>query len=428
VQLKKDQPAAFREAHSRLFDYLCRTTPHRPDTLDGLAPLYEAVTHGCLAGRHQEAMYKVYIDRILRGANQGGFYSTKKLGAIGADLAAVAAFFDEPWSKVSPNLHESYQAWLLNAAAFYLRSLGRLTEAVQPMRASLEMRIQQQDWKDAAIVASNLSELEVTLGRLADAMTDARQAIAHADQSGDVFQRMSKHVRAADVSHEFGQWAEAGALFADAERMQKERQPEFDRLYSVQGFQYCDWILAPAERAAWRVLLRGPGVTRTADQPAEHAATCTEVERRATTTLAWVSSQNWLLDIALDHLTLARVGLIRAMLAHPLPQPTLDLPPVAAAVNGLRAAGQMILLPSGLLTAALYHFVRGEHDLTHKHLAEAQQIAERGPMPLFLADVHLHRTRLFRDKAELAKAAKLIRDLGYGRRFDELADAEEGLS
>ena len=28
------------------------------------------------------------------------------------------------------------------------------------------------------------------------------------------------------------------------------------------------------------------------------------------------------------------------------------------------------------------------------YLSEAQQIAERGPMPLFLADVHLHRARL----------------------------------
>ena len=48
-------------------------------------------------------------------------------------------------------------------------------------------------------------------------------------------------------------------------------------------------------------------------------------------------------------------------------------------------------------------------------------------MPLYLADVHLHRARLFRDKAELAKAARLIRDLGYGRRYDELADAEAAL-
>ena len=48
-------------------------------------------------------------------------------------------------------------------------------------------------------------------------------------------------------------------------------------------------------------------------------------------------------------------------------------------------------------------------------------------MPLFLADIALYRARMFRDKAELAKAGKLIRELGYGRRYDELADAEAAL-
>ena len=57
-------------------------------------------------------------------------------------------------------------------------------------------------------------------------------------------------------------------------------------------------------------------------------------------------------------------------------------------------------------------------------LTVAQQIAERGPMPIFLADIHLHRARMFHDKAALAQAAQLIRDLGYGRRTEELTDAE----
>jgi len=739
LQLQREQPEAFRGAHSRLFDYLCETTkPHRPDGLDGLAPLYEAVTHGCLAGRHQDACDKVYFDRILRGAGSDGFYSSRKLGAIGADLAAVAAFFvpssvawasrpcdpftgetpgplselptggtpvlrPGPWSQVSPNLTAADQAWLLNAAALRLRALGRLTEALQPMRAGLEMRVQQKNWKQAAISASNLSELEVTLGRLPDAVTDARQSITHADQSGDAFQRMSKRTTAADALHQSGQRAESGALFAEAEQMQQEMQPQFDLLYSVRGFRYCDWLLAPAEQAAWQ-MLRGTGVPpvlpdaepgtgvppvesehgrdahatggfrirqganlphwrqdgaiyavtfRLADSvprqilegwriereelvqaairksgqlsPAEadrlkvlfsekvetflnqrqgacwmmrddvaglvqnallhfdgsrydlfawcvmpnhvhvvvqprpehslesilhswksftsrkigqivgrmgtiwqaeyydhlvrdeddlfhameyvlnnpqaaglenwrwvghrrgtgvppvegthgrdaHATVLADIERRATTTLAWGTPQNWLLDIALDHLTLARVGLIRAILeagpksgpgmregeapaepqirgvhgsagaspsrnptasnpsdrleAYPT-NPTLDLPHVADAVKGLRAAGQMNHLPRGLLTAALYHFVRGEPALAEKHLAEAWQIAERGPMPLFLADIHLTRARLFHDRDELAKAATLIRELGYGRRNEELANAEKALA
>lgn len=45
-------------------------------------------------------------------------------------------------------------------------------------------------------------------------------------------------------------------------------------------------------------------------------------------------------------------------------------------------------------------------------------------MPLLLADVQLHPARFQHDTAELAKAAKLIRELGYGRRVEELADAE----
>jgi transcriptional regulator with XRE-family HTH domain len=422
-QLKDTQPAAFKEAHSRLFDYLCKNTPPRPDTLEGLGPLYEAVTHGCLAGRHQEAIADVYHDRIYRGTGSDGFYSQRKLGAIGANLAAVAAFFDEPRSRVSPNLREGDQAWLLNEAAYLLRALGRLTEAVQPMRAGLEGYVQQKNSGFAARLASNLSELEVTLGRMIDALTDGRQSITHADQSGDAFLRMGFRTTAADALHQSGQRAEAGTLFAEAERMQKERQPEFNLLYSLPGFRYCDWLLFPAERTAWQALLRGTSAPSVADG---HATTCNEVERRGKYALNIVlNGSRSLLDIALNNLTLARVGLIRAILANPLSQPTLDLPHVTAAVNGLRAAGTTHHIPRGLLTAALYHFVRGEDDLARQHLAECQQIAERGPMPLYLADVHLHRARMFRDKAELAKAAKLIRDLGYGRRYDELADAEE---
>jgi hypothetical protein len=85
------------------------------------------------------------------------------------------------------------------------------------------------------------------------------------------------------------------------------------------------------------------------------------------------------------------------------------------------------MLPLGLLTASLYHFVRGDVETARRVLDQAQELAERGPMPLYLADIHLHRARLFRDRAELTRAAKLIRDLGYGRRYDELADAEEAL-
>jgi hypothetical protein len=58
-------------------------------------------------------------------------------------------------------------------------------------------------------------------------------------------------------------------------------------------------------------------------------------------------------------------------------------------------------------------------------LDEAQEIAERGPMPLLLADIALYRARLFRDREALATARRLIEKHGYWRRKEELEDAEE---
>jgi tetratricopeptide (TPR) repeat protein len=435
-QLRDQRPEAFRAAHSRLFDHLCATTPYRPDTLPGLQPLYQAVTHGCLAGRQPEAREKVYRDRILRGTGHDGFYSSSKLGAVGADLGAVAAFFEEPWRRLAPNLSAADQPWLLNEAAFFLRALGRLTEAVESMREGIDRAIEAEDWKHAATGASNLSELEVTLGRLGEAVADGRRAMDLADRSGDTFQKMVNRTTAADALHQAGERAEAGALLAEAERMQAKLQPQFPRLYSLGGFRYADWLLAPAERAAWGCVLAPLGGAGRSPLPTPpgagtpHAtalAACGAAEERAT--LEWARTYNaGLLDIALDHLTLARAALYRALVGPPADRGSAATPlgpRVATALDTLRRANDLGYLPMALLTAALYHGALGaDPEEARRLLAEAQQIAERGPMPLHLADVHLHRARLFRDRPALAEARALIDRHGYGRRRDELADAE----
>ena len=69
-----------------------------------------------------------------------------------------------------------------------------------------------------------------------------------------------------------------------------------------------------------------------------------------------------------------------------------------AAVAGLRRAGTADHLPRGLLTRAWLRCLTGARtgpDSAQSDLDEAWEIAERGPMPLFLADIHLHRARLF---------------------------------
>ena len=163
-ELRKNQ-AAWQAAHKRLFEHLCATTKDKENpTLDDLQPLYQAVAHGCQAGLQQEACDKVYFERILRGARKA-LCSTKKLGAFGSDLGAIACFFEPPWSRVSDRLAPAYQAWLLNEAAFSLRALGRLTEALEPMRAGLERDLKREDWENAAIERQQSERAGADAGR-----------------------------------------------------------------------------------------------------------------------------------------------------------------------------------------------------------------------------------------------------------------------
>jgi tetratricopeptide (TPR) repeat protein len=196
-----------------------------------------------------------------------GFYSTNKLGAFGADLGAVACFFHPLWARISPNLPPSAQGWLLNEAGRYLRALGRLTEAREPMRAGLDRAVAQQDWENAAIAVGNLIELELTLGEVEAAVRDSESAIVYADRSGDAFGRGIGRAGLAEAVHQAGRRAEAGRLFAEAEAARAEQLPEYPLLYSLAGLPLLR--LATCRRRA-RVLTdsagrsHGAAVTRTA--------------------------------------------------------------------------------------------------------------------------------------------------------------------
>jgi hypothetical protein len=410
--LSKHQPEAWQEGHRRLYQQLKDSVPYHPEGLTGLQPLYQSVVHGCRAGLYQQALDEVYFGRILRGSGPDGNYSANKLGAFGADLGAVACFFTEPWQRLAPGLSVGDQAWLLNEAAFRLRALGRLAEAREPMRAGAESAVAQAAWQNAAIGYSTLSELQLSQGHIALAVADAERAVDYADRSGHAFYRMVFRITLADARHQQGEREAAHRGFAEAEAMQAEDQPDYPLLYSLRGFRYGELLLAEAERAAWGGQVLGEGCEG-----------CVEVEQRGRKMFEWRVPGDPLLDIALDHLTLARCAFY-ADLLHGRELGKDAQQHTEAAVAGLRQAGHQDYLPRGLLTRAwLRH---GLNDLpgAQADLAEAQRIAERGGMKLYLADIALTRARLFEDKAELAKARALIEACGYGRRLPELEDAE----
>ncbi len=224
--------------------------------------------------------------------------------------------------------------------------------------------------------------------------------------------------------------------------MQQEYQPNYPLLYSLGGFRYADLLLTPPERAAWQeTALAQP---RFATEVAAHHEALQVVVERAVATLEWAEINGVsLLSIALDHLTLARATLTNTLLTQTEAGAS-DLvrahSEAKAAVAALQQAGLQDDLPRGLLTRAWLRAITGPHtgpDSAQADLDEAWDIAERGPMRLHMADIHLYRARLFFREAnypwespesDLAAARALIERCGYGRRREELADAEAALA
>ena len=407
-KLTTESPEARREAHSRLYDYYKEQAPELPDTIEAMAPLFAAVAHGCQAGRHQEALDEVYWRRTSRADE---YFSTKKLGAFGADLAALSGFFDEPWRRPVAGLTEADKGFVLNNAGAFLRALGRLAEATQPMESGREAAVAQEDWQNAARAAGNLSELFLTIGDLTHAQAYGERSVEAAEKSGERFQRMAMRTTVADALHQAGRVEEAEALFAEAEGIQKELQREYQILYSVQGYQYCDLLLGQGRYG--------------------------QVGERARQTLEWgianLHSGGSLLWIALDHLSLGRAHLMRA-----LDEGTGDLSSavgyVDQAVHGLRQAGQQDYIPRGFLARAALRRARGDFDDAERDLEEAMAIAERSGMRLHEADAHLEYARLYADMGErhrarehFATARQMVQEMGYHRRDEEVADLQEKL-
>ncbi|MGC9954618.1 MAG: toll/interleukin-1 receptor domain-containing protein [Rhizomicrobium sp.] len=441
-RLRQANEAAWRASHGRLYEHLRDTTKEgKKPTLDDLAPLYQAIPHGCRAGRHQEALKEIYMNRICRARPDGRieFYATKKLGAFGSDLAAIFWFFDKPYETPVSSLVLGYQSWVLGLAGYSLRAQGRFSESLLANQTGLRMDEDAEDWSNAAITASNLSETQLVLGEVVAAIDTAARSVKNADCSKDYFQMMSKRTTHADALHAAGQRNAAERLFADAEQRQREQQTEYPLLYSIQGYQYCDLLIAKGD---W---------TGACD--------------RAIQALELARAESQLLDIACNGLTLGRVHLALALhnkersLSNSCDDVRTVLMLLDGTVEGLRAAGQQQELPRGLLSRAAFRRSIADWKGATRDLDEVEEIAEPGPMRLHLCDLALERARLdfahieafaplnglleannppkptmlsdqeittLREDAtkQLAIASDLIAKCGYHRRDEELTELQ----
>jgi tetratricopeptide (TPR) repeat protein len=416
-RLEETAPEAAKTAHEILYRHYAAAAPDLPGTLDEMQPLFNAVQHGVKAGRAQEALDVVFVRRILRGDDR---HLQRVLGAFGSELAVMANFFEAPWRTLRRDLRPADQAWLLSEAAFVLTALGRLRDSVEPRRSGLQIAIDQEDWHGAAVDGGGLGGTLLTLGRAAEAVGVAEQAVVYADRGGDETQREFRRADLAEALAAAGQFERAAALFAEAEEIWRRRRAGegFDGLISLRGYRYGDLILARGD--AEEALARGRYQLDLAER--------------------YLGQGMGLANIGYAHLLIGRA---QDALGEPEAGASLD-----EAVAGLRKAGRTDDLPLSLLARAAHRRGRaaaGETDLVEgirADLAEVEDIAGE-EMRLYLTGLALERARFALDvaaafaspeaaraeaKAQTAKAAGLIAETGYHRRDDELADLKAHLA
>jgi tetratricopeptide (TPR) repeat protein len=398
--LAHEHPAGVRDAHRRLYDHLRDAATRKPpDTLDGLQPLYQAVWHGCKAKQYQEALDDVFFARILRGQEH---YSIWKFGAFGANLAALAGFFEGDWTQPVTDLDERARTWVLNEAALCLRSLGRLRDAVAPMKSSLDAHVARSDWAGAAIAASNLAELHASLGELSEALLISEHAANFADRSAEALRRISVRTTRAKILHCLGRRENARLLFEEAERMQIEQQPKEHLLHSIQGRWFCELLLDLGEAQ--------------------------KVELRARQLLAWMEEEYWILDIANDQLSLGcalwRLNRREGARIH-----------FTLAIDSLRSAKYQEYFASALVLRGAFLREVGEFAAARRDLDEALVIARRSELRLVECDAYVEEARLALEEHNQAAArtafevaCSLVSECKYHRRDCELALLEARLA
>jgi len=260
------------------------------------------------------------------------------------------------------------------------------------------MCVEQENWKQAAVRASNLSELLLDLGDVAAALASGEAAIEYSNRNGNAFQYMRYRITLADARHQAGDLTGALALAEAAKAFREEGESLNSTLYNVSQHQYYDLLITLGQAEA--------------------------VRGQALQSLEIPMCNRSLLAVALDHLSLGCAAL--ALGDWNEARPRLD-----QAVDGLRKAGRIDHIPRGLLARAAFfreveEFAKSRHDLD-----EAVRIATRCGMRLFECDAHLESARLEiklgqhgKAREHLEKAAKLVEECGYHRRDKEVEELE----
>jgi TIR domain len=362
----------------------------------GLKPVIAAIAHGCAAEREDDAFAEVYWPRIAHGKD----VSSRKPELCGLELAALANFFETPFTRASLRLAPARRLQAQNAASGLLHTLGRLEDAAEPLRAAVELGETLSETEDClANGAHNLCSLLVNIGWLGGekgAITAGVKAAFFAVRSTGTIDRLSTHSGLGDALFQAGALGQAEAAFREAEDLQNQAQPSAFRVPALPAYQYCSLLLARGRTDEAIDRVRQMQSQSAPDPGAPLLTSAVQLLAETHAILAAVPPA-------------ARAPEECAIRAE-------------AALAALRQSNREDYIVPGLLARAEALWRCGYSHAADEPLHEAQAMAKREPLPLLLADACLlaARINLSRDRLALARsyrdhAAALIDKHGYGR-------------
>ena len=221
------------------------------------------------------------------------------------------------------------------------------------------------------------------------------------------------------------------ALFQKAESLQR-RQPEYPRLYSAQGYRYCDLLLGRIESA-----LASPSPDLPLDEAERLGTACRVVMQRAQQTLGWAMASNAsLLSVALDHLALGSAHLaahqIQSLSASldTYNQPLSTSPPTTWTRRWTACGGpaMKIIYPTASWPARLCGASREMPRVPPRTSPRSSRSPSAAACALHLCDAHLESALLAlatgdpaATRRHLAEARALVEATGYHHRDPEVA-------
>ena len=396
-QLKQNKPETWQAAHECLYEYY-KAVPEKdlPDTLEEMRPLFHAVRHGCGAGVYQQAFDEVYWSRISRKAS----YLASQLCAFGDELSVVLHFFTKPWDTFTENLKDDDKTRLIASVSLCLNALGRTVEATLASKKWLNALVEREKWALASTLSETISEEQLILGRISEAIETAHRGIKYSDKSDRPLKKVQSRAAYAKALHQAGDTKQALSHFEASGKIHTTENIDTPYLYSTWG--YYDLMIELGQ--------------------SNHVFEMIKKQQKLLTNFETELTPAYgLLDLA--HVLFSVKAFSAAANS------------VEKAVSVFQKSGVKNLLPLALLTRASLSRQTNNFVKAHQDLQEVYDIAHPSGMRLYLTDYHLEMARLLLkqwqqqlldDSAQadiqnhIASAVKLIDETGYHRRDKEV--------